>query len=271
MQNKILCRSVFALMFLFLSACSGKARLTDADKLRVEDIYKSNCAGCHDAGTTGAPTRAALATRTPTAILAALDTGLMREQGKALKGEERKLIADYLGAGAAKVAGEICKGKIALDGKPLGNRWGNGIDNRRYQPTSVGGITPTNVSDLELKWAFDFPNAPRAQPAVTNEAIFTGSQDGRVYALDTQTGCILFAGALNGILRAYSTQDGRILWTTDTRRDWPTVNGVKGFGGAIDSAGPVVAGGLLIVNSGCDKFGQIPGNVLLVLGPKKRK
>ena len=85
----------------------------------------------------------------------------------------------------------------------------------------------------------------------------------------TLTDGVIFAGALNGIMRAYSTKDGGILWTTDTRRDWPTVNGVKGTGGAIDSAGAVVAGGLLIVNSGYDKFGQIPGNVLLVFGPKK--
>lgn len=84
----------------------------------------------------------------------------------------------------------------------------------------------------------------------------------------TLTDGIVFAGALNGILRAYSAKDGRILWTVDTRRDWPTVNGVKGYGGAIDSAGPVVADGRLIVNSGYDKFGQIPGNVLLVFGPK---
>ena len=611
MPTKILCPSVLAPMFLLLAACSGKAGLTDADRARAANIYQANCAGCHDGGASGAPTRAALETRTPAAILAALDTGLMREQGKALQPEERKLIADHLGANTAKVAGKMCTGRLALDGKPLWNRWGNGIDNRRYQPASVGGITAENVDELELKWAFGFPNAARArsQPAVTKEAIFTGSQDGRVYALDTQSGCIwwtfdaesevrsaptigtdasgkidrlyfgdfnanvyavdarsgkliwkksvkdhpagtitgsltlhdgrifvpmsstevisamngdyacctfrggvtaidakdgkklwrmnttdeasevgkskngitsfgpsgapvwssptvdagrgllyigtgenysspandmsdsiialdlgtgkvrwvkqmikgdawnascgihgnnincpkengpdldfgappillksaggrslilagqksgmiyaldpddggkivwqqragmggfnggvhwgmasdgralfagiadtpgnkgavgpprqgmhafdvltgkpswskiepdickedkhecrtalsagvtltdgfIFAGALNGILRAYSTKDGSILWTTDTKRDWPTVNGVKGYGGAIDSAGPVVAGGLLIVNSGYDKFGQIPGNVLLVFGPKKGK
>ena len=611
MPTKILYRSVLAPMFLLLGACSGKAGLTDADRARADNIYQANCAGCHDGGATGAPTRAALETRTPAAILAALDTGLMREQGKALKPDERKLVADYLGAKTATVAGKMCTGRLVLDTKPLWNRWGNGIDNRRYQPASVGGITAQNVDELELKWAFGFPNAARArsQPAVTKEAIFTGSQDDRVYALDTQSGCIwwtfdaesevrsaptigtdasgtidrlyfgdfnanvyavdarsgkliwkksvkdhpagtitgsltlhdgriyvpmsstevisamngdyacctfrggvtaidakdgkklwrmnttdeanevgkskngvtsfgpsgapvwssptvdaergllyigtgenysspandmsdsiialdlgtgkvrwvkqmikgdawnascgihgnnincpkengpdldlgappillksaggrslilagqksgmiyaldpddggkivwqqragmggfnggvhwgmasdgrtlfagiadtpgnkgavgpprqgmhafdvltgkpswskiepdickedkhecrtalsagvtltdgfIFAGALNGILRAYSTKDGSILWTTDTKRDWPTVNGVKGYGGAIDSAGPVVAGGLLIVNSGYDKFGQIPGNVLLVFGSKKGK
>lgn len=594
------------LAIALLAGCSsGNRGLTDADKAKAEALYQGNCAACHDAGEGGAPTRTALETRTPVTILAALETGLMREQGKSISPEERMLVAEYLGAKSSKVAGQLCKNKLAL-GRSLWNRWGNGTDNRRYQPASLGGLTPANIGNLELKWAFAFPNAARArsQPAVTENAIFTGSQDGRVYALDTHSGCIwwtfdadsevrsaptlgkdgnlyfgdfnanvyavnatsgklvwkesvkdhpagtitgsptlyggrlyvpmssaevvsamdgnygcctfrggvtaldatdgdtlwrmhttdapratgknkngvsnfgpsgapvwssptvdakrgllyigtgenysspandksdaiialdlgtgrihwvqqmlrgdawnascgrqaynnnincpkedgpdldfgappilakaedgrdiilagqksgmiyaldpdrggkllwqqragmggfnggvhwgmaandttlfagiadtpgnkgafgpprqgmhafdiatgkplwskiepyvckedkhecrtalsagvtltdgiVFAGALNGILRAYASEDGRILWTTDTRRDWPTVNGVKGYGGAIDSAGPVVAGGYLIVNSGYDKFGQIPGNVLLVFGPRK--
>ena len=603
---------LMVVVFGLLAGCSAKAGLSDADKSHAETLYKANCAACHDAASTGAPMRSALEKRTPAAILAALETGLMREQGKMLQPNERTLIANHLGAKSTKVAGTMCKGSLNLNGKPAWNRWGNGIDNRRYQPVSLGGITPNNVGDLELKWAFAFPDAARArsQPAVTEEAIFTGSQDGRVYALGTKSGCIwwtfdaesevrsaptlgtdaqgridrlyfgdfaanvyavdarsgkliwkqsakdhpagtitgsltlhdgrlyvpmsstevisamdgnygcctfrggvaaisatdgkpiwrmhttdkavatgknksgvtafgpsgapvwssptvdarrnllyigtgenysspandmsdsiiavelaggkirwvrqmiegdawnascgkqeynnnincpkengpdldfgappilaqatdgrdtilagqksgmiygldpddkgkvlwqqrggmggfnggvhwgmasdsrmlfagiadtpgnkgavgpprqgmhafdvvtgkpiwskiepyickedrhecrtalsagvtltdgiIFAGALNGILRAYSTQDGHILWSVDTRRDWPTVNGIKGYGGAIDSAGPVVAGGLLIVNSGYDKFGQIAGNVLLVFGPKQK-
>jgi polyvinyl alcohol dehydrogenase (cytochrome) len=38
---------------------------------------------------------------------------------------------------------------------------------------------------------------------------------------------------------------------------------VPGRGGAIDGPGPVVAGGLLLVNSGYGSFGQMPGNLLL--------
>lgn len=82
----------------------------------------------------------------------------------------------------------------------------------------------------------------------------------------TITPGVIFAGALNGLLRAYSMDDGKILWSTDTRREYQTVNGVTARGGSIDSSGPVIANGLLIVNSGYDKFGQIPGNVLLVFG-----
>ena len=84
----------------------------------------------------------------------------------------------------------------------------------------------------------------------------------------TLTDGIVFGGAHNGLLRAYSTKDGSLLWSFDTRRVFPTVNGVKGAGGSIDSAGPIIAGGRLIVNSGYDKFGEMPGNLLLVFAPK---
>jgi polyvinyl alcohol dehydrogenase (cytochrome) len=87
----------------------------------------------------------------------------------------------------------------------------------------------------------------------------------------TATDGIVFGGAHNGLVRAYATRDGALLWSFDTRRDFETVNGVKGFGGSIDSAGPVLARGLLIVNSGYDKFGEIPGNVLLVFAPKPER
>ena len=41
-------------------------------------------------------------------------------------------------------------------------------------------------------------------------------------------------------------------------------------GGAIDGPGPTVAGGMVFVSSGYGLFGQMPGNVLLAFGPKKR-
>ena len=77
---------------------------------------------------------------------------------------------------------------------------------------------------------------------------------------------VVFAGGLDGHMRAYSTEDGRILWDVDTVRDFETVNGVPGRGGAIDGPGPVVANGLVYVNSGYVTFSQMPGNVLLVYG-----
>ena len=49
-----------------------------------------------------------------------------------------------------------------------------------------------DLPKLELKWAFAFPNAQRArsQPAIAYGAVYVGSQDGTVYALDEDTGCV---------------------------------------------------------------------------------
>lgn len=76
----------------------------------------------------------------------------------------------------------------------------------------------------------------------------------------------VFSGGLDGYMRAYATDDGRLLWAFDTVRDFETVNGVAGRGGSIDGPGPVVARGLVFVNSGYGTFAQMPGNVLLVFG-----
>lgn len=77
---------------------------------------------------------------------------------------------------------------------------------------------------------------------------------------------VVFAGGLDGHIRAHATDDGRVLWDFDTVRDFETVNGISARGGAIDGPGPVIANGLVFVNSGYASFGQMPGNVLLVFG-----
>jgi polyvinyl alcohol dehydrogenase (cytochrome) len=77
---------------------------------------------------------------------------------------------------------------------------------------------------------------------------------------------IVFAGSLDGHIRGYSTKDGNLLWDFDTARDFDTVNGIKASGGSLDGPAPVIAGGMLYVNSGYDMFGQKAGNVLLAFG-----
>ena len=74
---------------------------------------------------------------------------------------------------------------------------------------------------------------------------------------------VVFGGSLDGMLRGFAAADGTILWSFDTNRDFEAVNGVKAFGGGIDSSGPVVAGDFLYATSGYDKFGQKAGNLLL--------
>ena len=80
---------------------------------------------------------------------------------------------------------------------------------------------------------------------------------------------LVFAGGLDGQLRAYDAASGDILWTYDTRRSYDGVNGVAGFGGAIEADGPVVSDGRIYVTSGYDKWAELPGNVLLAFSLDK--
>ena len=77
-------------------------------------------------------------------------------------------------------------------------------------------------------------------------------------------GDVVFAGALDGRAFAFDRRDGKVLWQFATRRAFQTVNGIDGHGGAIDSPGIVAIDDLVLVPSGYDMFGQMPGNVLLV-------
>jgi len=74
---------------------------------------------------------------------------------------------------------------------------------------------------------------------------------------------VAFSGSVDGHLRGYSTKDGAVLWDVDTTGPVKTVNGVEGRGGSMDGPGPVIAGGMLFVNSGYAAGGGMPGNVLL--------
>lgn len=74
---------------------------------------------------------------------------------------------------------------------------------------------------------------------------------------------VAFSGSVDGHLRGYSTKDGSILWDVDTIQPYQTVNGVQGRGGSLDGPGPVIAGGMLFVDSGYSAGGGVPGNVLL--------
>ncbi len=186
--------------FVFaLAACSESAQMDESSiadsgqALHAVSLYEANCASCHDAGLAGAPTREAMEALSPSVILAALTQGVMKEQGAALSRVDQILLSQHLGdeAAGADVAVQYCEGELQFSGAPLWNRWGNDKRNDRFQDAGSAGISADDLPDLELAWAFGFPGAQRArsQPAVTQEAIFTGSQSGRVYALDTETGC----------------------------------------------------------------------------------
>lgn len=71
---------------------------------------------------------------------------------------------------------------------------GSGIDERNTRLISAkhAGLSAAKVGSLRLKWAFSMQDASQmiAQPLPAGGALFIGSQDGIVYALDARSGCV---------------------------------------------------------------------------------
>jgi polyvinyl alcohol dehydrogenase (cytochrome) len=82
---------------------------------------------------------------------------------------------------------------------------------------------------------------------------------------------VVFSPGLDGMVRAFASADGTVIWQFNTAQEFDTVNGVKGRGGSIGSAGVTVADGMVFVPSGFTGWqGGSPGNVLLAFTPYDR-
>lgn len=69
--------------------------------------------------------------------------------------------------------------------------WSKNYHQQRSYSASETGLTATELADLEVAWSFVFTDAvrPRSLPAVTQQALYLGSEEGRVFALNTASGC----------------------------------------------------------------------------------
>ena len=163
-------------------------------------VYEANCAGCHEAGLARAPARSILSHYTPQAIRKALTTGSMRAQGASLSDKQKVEVAQYItgqpfGAVVAAVEPPVCKPDEAwfdVAQTPAWTNWGIDKGGAHYVPAERAGLDADAARTLEPRWAFGFPNANRArsQPALGGGAIFVGSHDGTVFALDRESGCV---------------------------------------------------------------------------------
>ncbi|HEY6510239.1 MAG TPA: PQQ-binding-like beta-propeller repeat protein [Vicinamibacterales bacterium] len=150
-------------------------------------------------------------------------------------------------------------------GSGRGGQWGSAIDGRQvyvgvndFGSKTPGGIVVLRLDTGEVAWRR--PAEPPLCGAPSRDC--SPSQGAAVTAIP---GAVL-SGSQDGGLRAYAADDGSLVWKFDTRSEFTTVNGVTARGGSMDGPGPVVAGGLLFVNSGYGGLLGLPGNVLLVFG-----
>ena len=151
----------------------------------------------------------------------------------------------------AAVSDSVRLGSNPTSAAPIG-----GAD---FDPAQGGGLTALRLQDGGKAWFA--PGHPCDPPRA-------GCSPAQSAALTAISG-VVFSGSLDGHLRAFSTDDGQVLWDFDTVKEYFTVNGAQAKGGSLDGAGPVIAGGLLFVNSGYPRLGGMPGNVLLAFAPEQ--
>ncbi len=182
--------------------------------------------------------------------------------------------------------------RIGAGGNLGGVHWGMAVDGRRIYAgvtdLSVNKITSIALTDLADPYAMVGKNiqiVADASPGVYAldllsgrvlwQRRFTHVTAGQPHpslysAALTVTNDVLLAGSMDGELKALRTTDGQELWSYQTAVPVTGVNGAKGQGGSIDNAGPVVAGGDVLINSGyMFSGGQTaytagPGNALFV-------
>lgn len=153
----------------------------------------------------------------------------------------------------------------ATDGKAVyvavsDARWEKGLffgDKVALDPTHGGGLYALDVRDGKELWhaaPVSCAGRERCSPAQT--------------AAVTAIPGVVFSGSMSGVMRAFDSSDGKVLWEFDSVRDYTTVNGAEGRGGAIDQSGVVVVDGVVYMNSGYANWGGHPGNVLLAFKPK---
>jgi polyvinyl alcohol dehydrogenase (cytochrome) len=126
------------------------------------------------------------------------------------------------------------------------------IDRRDTSIKSSPGVYALDLKNGKIIWKTASPPCPDNQSCLPFNS-----------AAPTMVPGLVFAGSLDGHIRAYGSRDGKILWDFNTVKDFETADGIKGKGGAIDGPAPVIAAGMLFVNSGYGMFGETPGNVLL--------
>lgn len=157
-----------------------------------------------------------------------------------------------------------------------GNHWGITTDGERvFHPindpgTARGTYVPQPgmysffVGTGEPSWTFkveadcdnrserlrgcETRNGLSATPLLIDGALVSAGVDGRLYIFDKENGDVLFQ--------------------YDTVKEYDTVNGVPGLGGAIDSHSIAAGGGMIFIGSGYGRVGGTPGNVLLAFSVK---
>ena len=156
--------------------------------------YERACIACHGGTVKRAPHREMIGLMTPESVLHAITKGVMRDEAQSLTALEKREVAEYISG--VKLGGELrplptCSRKNATLASSSSINWGIQPENTRAISFDDGGISSTNITKLNTKWAIAFPDSSRvrSQPTFAGNQIFVGSHSGIVYSLDRDEGC----------------------------------------------------------------------------------
>lgn len=157
--------------------------------------------------------------------------------------------------GAGGISGGILFGMAAANGvlfAPVSDM----PDGKDHNYPSSPGLYAIDIATGTVLW-----NVPAPGACEGNRPDCHAGQSGAIMATDE----LVIAGADDAHLRIHDVADGKVLWDYDAMRDFATVNGVPGRGGAISgAAAPIALDGRLYVSSGYGFASKMAGNVLLV-------
>lgn len=162
-------------------------------------IFAANCAVCHSL-----PILDSLFEqnrgRPPGFVYDALTVGNMRRMGSPLDDASRRAVAEFFtgvrfDAPEAErdfeVSPRCAAEQVRFDWRDLAYpSWGRTPRNLRSVPDGTG-ISRAALSKLAVAWVVAFPESSqlRSQATAAGGALFVGSHNGSVYALDQATGC----------------------------------------------------------------------------------
>ena len=184
-----------------LKTAMDATKPVDREAMPGAAVYHGVCETCHAGQAPKAPAKTFIEMLTPEAIHRALSVGIMKQQAAALSDTDKRNVAEYLSGvpfGAPKPPEaphcEKAAAHFDLSHEPSVVGWGIGPGSSHYIPGDVAKLAAADIPRLKLKWVFAYPSSMRARSAPTFAygALYVGSQDGTVYALDAKSGCVRF-------------------------------------------------------------------------------
>jgi polyvinyl alcohol dehydrogenase (cytochrome) len=161
-------------------------------------LYQEHCAACHSQAVPRAPHLSFLQMLPGDMILHTLNEGAMQAMATKLSEKEKQQVAEFI-AGSTEskkqyplLMCDVDRAGFDYASHPFASGWGIDHRNTRFIPGEVAQLDKKDLSKLKLKWTFAYPNMIRARshPTLVGGGIVVGSQDGSVYFLDEETGCV---------------------------------------------------------------------------------